>query len=59
MSYLGAANAGIPLSWVVNRFGWDGYFYAMAAACVVALTLLLPLANARSRAQLDAEGARA
>ncbi|KAF5830688.1 major facilitator superfamily [Dunaliella salina] len=51
VSYLGAANAGVPLSYVVNRFGWDGYFAAMAAACVVALCLLAPLMGARSRAQ--------
>lgn len=51
VSYLGAANAGIPLSYVVNRFGWDGYFAAMAAACVVALCLLAPLVGAKSRAQ--------
>ncbi|KAJ9520251.1 hypothetical protein QJQ45_030275 [Haematococcus lacustris] len=26
VAYMGAANAGIPLSWVVHHHGWDGYF---------------------------------
>jgi sugar phosphate permease len=34
VSYLGAANAGIPLSWVVNKYGWDGYFAGALAKSV-------------------------
>jgi sugar phosphate permease len=26
VAYLGAANAGAPLSWVVQNYGWGGYF---------------------------------
>ena len=51
ISYLGAANAGVPLALVVKHSGWDGYFTAMSAACVIALALLAPLANAKSFVQ--------
>jgi len=53
VAYMGAANAGIPLSWVVQNHGWDGYFMTMTAACVVALLLLAPLANAPSFLQIQ------
>jgi sugar phosphate permease len=51
VAYIGAANAGIPLSYVVKRYGWDGYFLTLAGAAAVALALLAPLANARSFVQ--------
>jgi sugar phosphate permease len=51
VAYLGAANAGVPLSLVVQRYGWGGYFSTLAAACVAALLLLAPLAGARSHVQ--------
>jgi hypothetical protein len=51
IAYLGAANAGVPLSLVVQRYGWGGYFSTLAAACAVALLLLAPLAGARSHVQ--------
>jgi len=59
VAYMGAANAGIPLSWVVQKYGWDGYFAAMTAACVAALALLAPLANAHSHVQKQRAGAAA
>ncbi|WIA10980.1 hypothetical protein OEZ85_011139 [Tetradesmus obliquus] len=59
ISYMGAAAAGIPLSFMQVRYGWNGYFTAMIGACVVSLVLLLPLANAKSyvQAQRDAKAA--
>lgn len=53
VSYTGAANAGIPLSYVLKHHGWDGYFMVMAASSVAALLLLVPLANAPSFVQLQ------
>jgi sugar phosphate permease len=53
ISYMGAANAGVPLAALQRAFGWDGYFAAMAGASAVAVLLLAPLANARSRAQRE------
>jgi sugar phosphate permease len=51
VAYLGAANAGIPLSHILKHSGWEGYFMAMTAACVCALLLLLPLVNSKSYMQ--------
>lgn len=56
ISYAGAAFAGVPLAFMQQRFGWDGYFAVMAGGCVAAILLLLPLLNARSQAQILAEG---
>ncbi|GLI66075.1 hypothetical protein VaNZ11_009794 [Volvox africanus] len=43
VAYLGAANAGVPLSWIITSYGWTAYFTALTAACGVALLLLTPL----------------
>jgi sugar phosphate permease len=59
VSYMGAANAGAPLALIVSKYGWEAYFFAMAAASVLAVALLAPLADARSRVQEEEEGARA
>jgi sugar phosphate permease len=56
IAYLGAANAGVPLSAVVQRAGWPGFFTALLAACGVTLLLLAPLAGARSYTQRKAAG---
>jgi OPA family sugar phosphate sensor protein UhpC-like MFS transporter len=56
IAYLGAANAGVPLSMVVQNYGWAGYFSTLMAACGMALLLLAPLAGARSHIQKRAAG---
>lgn len=55
VAYLGAANAGIPLSIVVRDYGWGAYFTALLAACGVAAALMLPMINAKSYVQLQKE----
>jgi sugar phosphate permease len=55
VAYLGAANAGIPLSIVVRDYGWGAYFGALLAACGVAALLLAPMVNAKSYVQLREE----
>ena len=55
VAYLGAANAGVPLSLLVQRFGWDAFFAVMVGACGVAVLLLLPLLDARSFVQREAD----
>ena len=55
VAYLGAANAGIPLSIVVRDYGWNAYFMALVAACGVAVVLLLPMVNAKSYVQIQKE----
>lgn len=55
ISYMGAAGAGIPLSYLQVHYGWNGYFTAMIGACVISLALMLPLANAKSYVQTQGE----
>lgn len=57
ISYIGAANAGVPLAALQQHFGWNGYFVAMASACIITLLLLLPLSTAKSMAQKQKEAA--
>jgi hypothetical protein len=50
-AYLGAANAGIPLSIIVKEYGWGAYFSTLVGACALALLLLSPMVNLRSYVQ--------
>ncbi|KAG2501306.1 hypothetical protein HYH03_001104 [Edaphochlamys debaryana] len=54
VAYLGAANAGVPLSYLITKYGWSAYFTALTAACGVALLLLAPLSRLQSFAQRQA-----
>eukprot|EP00877_Chromochloris_zofingiensis_P003701 jgi/Chrzof1/13331/Cz07g29050.t1 len=51
IAYLGAANAGIPLSIIVKDYGWNSYFTTLITACGLALLLLSPMVNLRSYVQ--------
>lgn len=51
IAYLGAANAGIPLSIIVKDYGWGTYFSTLIGACCLALLLLAPMTNLRSYVQ--------
>mmetsp|Transcript_12749 Transcript_12749/g.40299 ORF Transcript_12749/g.40299 Transcript_12749/m.40299 type:complete len:541 (-) Transcript_12749:11-1633(-) len=51
IAYLGAANAGIPLSIIVRDYGWNNYFVALFIACGVAMLLLAPMINLKSFVQ--------
>ncbi|MEW5313928.1 MAG: hypothetical protein WDW38_005459 [Sanguina aurantia] len=54
VAYLGAANAGIPLSIIVKDFGWSSYFTTLIVACGLALLLLSPMTNLKSYVQREA-----
>eukprot|EP00195_Chlamydomonas_chlamydogama_P013869 CAMPEP_0202900640 /NCGR_PEP_ID=MMETSP1392-20130828/11956_1 /ASSEMBLY_ACC=CAM_ASM_000868 /TAXON_ID=225041 /ORGANISM="Chlamydomonas chlamydogama, Strain SAG 11-48b" /LENGTH=469 /DNA_ID=CAMNT_0049587075 /DNA_START=389 /DNA_END=1797 /DNA_ORIENTATION=- len=54
IAYLGAANAGIPLSIIVKEYGWNTYFSTLIAACALALLLLSPMTRLRSYVQREA-----
>ncbi|CAL8466766.1 g6302 [Coccomyxa elongata] len=54
VAYLGAANAGIPLSIIVKNYGWEAYFVALGVACFMALLLLAPMSNLKSYVQREA-----
>eukprot|EP01024_Parvocaulis_polyphysoides_P017564 TRINITY_DN17760_c0_g2_i3.p1 TRINITY_DN17760_c0_g2~~TRINITY_DN17760_c0_g2_i3.p1 ORF type:complete len:464 (-),score=81.98 TRINITY_DN17760_c0_g2_i3:1441-2655(-) len=53
IAYLGAANAGIPLSIIVKNYGWNWYFTALVCACGGALLLLAPMVNLKSFIQRE------
>ena len=51
VSYLGAANAGVPLAALVHAYGWDAFFAALAACCGAVVLLCAPMAFAQSHSQ--------
>lgn len=53
VAYLGAANAGIPLSIIVKEFGWNAYFSTLIGCCALALCLLAPMVNLQSHVQRE------
>eukprot|EP00191_Tetraselmis_sp_GSL018_P003122 CAMPEP_0177601082 /NCGR_PEP_ID=MMETSP0419_2-20121207/14035_1 /TAXON_ID=582737 /ORGANISM="Tetraselmis sp., Strain GSL018" /LENGTH=525 /DNA_ID=CAMNT_0019094255 /DNA_START=772 /DNA_END=2349 /DNA_ORIENTATION=+ len=55
IAYLGAANAGIPLSIIVKNYGWGAYFTTLLGACAVVLLLLSPMVNLKSFVQREAK----
>jgi len=54
VAYLGAANAGVPLSIIVKNYGWNAYFISLLSACGVALLLLAPMVNLKNFVQREA-----
>lgn len=48
IAYLGAATAGYPISKIAEKFGWYGFFVALAACGVITVALLLPLWRIKS-----------
>ena len=55
IAYLGAANAGVPLSIIVRDYGWNTYFATLLAACVAVLILMTPMMNLKSYVQREAD----
>lgn len=55
IAYLGAANAGIPLSIIVKDFGWSAYFSTLIGSCGIAIALMLPLVRTKSFVQREAD----
>ena len=51
IAYLGAANAGVPLSLLVQQYGWEAFFAALLTATMVGICLLVPLIDAKSYLQ--------
>ncbi|WP_051789619.1 MFS transporter family glucose-6-phosphate receptor UhpC [Endozoicomonas montiporae] len=42
-AYFGAAMAGLPLAFVMESFGWDGFFITLSTCSFLILMILLPL----------------
>lgn len=59
VAYLGAANAGIPLSIIVKDYGWNAYFTTLIGAAGMALLLLSPMVNLKSYVQREQTKAKA
>jgi len=50
--YLGAAVSGWPISLVIQRFHWSGFFMAIALCSVLSVIFLVPLFNVTERPKL-------
>lgn len=48
-SYLGAALAGFPVGFVIDRWGWQGFNLILVISSVVSMLLLLPLIYVKRR----------
>lgn len=46
-AYMGAACAGYPLGKITQDLGWEGFFIAMIACCVISVLFLLPTLNVK------------
>lgn len=43
VAYAGAAAAGWPLAKITQELGWDGFFWALLASCLMSVLLLIPI----------------
>ena len=43
IAYFGAATAGLPLGYVTQHWGWEGFYWALLACCIISVLLLIPL----------------
>jgi MFS transporter, OPA family, sugar phosphate sensor protein UhpC len=51
LAYAGAALAGLPLSLVVRRYGYNAFFLVLLTCCAATAALVLPLVRHRSYEQ--------
>ena len=51
----GAANAGVPLAAIVQRYGWETFFTTLAVSFGAVILLMLPMLNLKSFSQREAE----
>lgn len=51
MQYVGGTLAGIPLGWVIAKYGWGGWGPSMAVFSIIGLGLMATLWNARPGAK--------
>jgi OPA family sugar phosphate sensor protein UhpC-like MFS transporter len=52
IAYLGAATAGLPLSKLTQRWGWEAFFLALGISGVIAAFLLMPLWKVKSSQEI-------
>ncbi|MDJ0651407.1 MAG: MFS transporter [Simkaniaceae bacterium] len=54
-AYAGAACAGWPVGWIIEKFGWSSFFLLLSVCASVAVLLLLPLWSKGERPKLAIE----
>ena len=54
-AYAGAACAGWPVGWIIEKFGWSSFFLLLSICASVAVLLLLPLWSKGARPKLAVE----
>ncbi|MCB1072093.1 MAG: phosphoglycerate transporter protein PgtP [Chlamydiia bacterium] len=54
-AYAGAACAGWPVGWIIEKFGWSSFFLLLSVCASVAVLLLLPLWSKGARPKLAIE----
>lgn len=54
-AYIGAAFAGYPLGKITQILGWDGFFIALIACCVVSIVCFIPLWGIKENKKLIEE----
>lgn len=42
-AYTGAAFAGLPLGYIADSFGWEGFYWSLLFCCIISILLLFPL----------------
>ena len=55
VSYMGAACAGAPLAFFVQKLGWSTYFTTMIVSACIACALVVPMMGLKSYNQKQAE----
>eukprot|EP00736_Rhodelphis_marinus_P006564 Rmarinus@m.23640 len=43
IAYVGAASSGLPLTKIVQAYGWGAYFTSLLTCCIIACALMAPL----------------
>lgn len=51
-AYFGAAFAGFPLGYITQGWGWEGFYWALIACCIISTLLLIPLWSVTSASSL-------
>lgn len=54
-AYLGAACAGWPTGWMIQNFGWSGFFVLLSICGGIAVLLLLPLWSKSAKPKMAAQ----
>ena len=51
VAYLGVAVAGYPMGLIIDKLGWEGFFWSLAICSFLSIALLMPLWNITERSK--------